>query len=66
MAEALGTMPVLVVLSSQTDQALTPLPVDTSGIPNDHREYAITWFLLAVVWAAMSLYLIWRVARRKD
>lgn len=66
MSDALGTLPVLVVLSSQTDPALTPLPINTSGIPNDHREYAITWFLLAAVWAAMSLYLIWRVARRKD
>ena len=27
------------------------MPVDTSGIPNDHWGYAITWFLLAAVWA---------------
>ena len=37
-----------------------PLGVD---IRNDHLEYAITWFLLAAVWAAMSLYLIWRLRR---
>jgi surfeit locus 1 family protein len=28
--------------------------VDTSGVPNDHYEYAITWFGLAAVWAVMS------------
>ena len=66
MSEVLDTLPVLVVLSSQTDPLLTPLPIDTRAIPNDHREYAITWFLLALVWAAMSGYLIWRVARTKD
>jgi surfeit locus 1 family protein len=29
--------------------------VDTSGVPNDHYEYAVTWFGLAAVWAVMSL-----------
>lgn len=68
IAAALGTEPVLVVardLSGAT-LAVSPLPVTTEGIPNNHREYAITWFSLAVVWAAMSGFLMWRVARRRD
>lgn len=65
MSEVLGSEPTLVVLSqsSQPDARLTALPVDTSNIKNDHREYAITWFLLALVWAAMSGYLIVRTLR---
>ncbi len=65
MAKTLGTEPVLVVLRdlSQPDQSVTPLPVDTSGIPNDHLEYAITWFSLAAIWAAMTGYLIWRMRK---
>ena len=68
MAEALETEPLMVVLrsTSQPDPRLTPLQVDTRGIKNDHREYAITWFLLAAVWAAMTIYLLTRIARRKD
>lgn len=68
MAEALGAEPVLVVARdlSGADLGVSPLPVTTAGIPNDHREYALTWFGLAAVWAAMSGYLMWRVARRKD
>ena len=68
MAEALDTERLMVVLrsTSQPDPRLTPLPVDTRGIKNDHREYAITWFLLAAVWAAMTLNLLTRIARRKD
>lgn len=68
MADALGTEPLMIVLSStsQPDPRLTPLPVDTSGIKNDHREYAITWFGLALVWAAMSVFLIVRTIRRKE
>ncbi len=68
MAEALGTEPILIVLrqASHYDPRMTPVPVDTAGIKNDHREYAITWFLLAAVWTVMSIWLITRIARRKE
>lgn len=67
MAAALGTEPVLVVART-TDEAVrvvTPLPVDSAGIPNDHLQYAVTWFLLAVVWAAMTVYLAVTLCRRQ-
>ncbi|QDY69514.1 SURF1 family protein [Qingshengfaniella alkalisoli] len=66
LSDYLGTEPVLLVLrTSDDDNAdLIPLPVDSSGIPNDHLEYAITWFLLAVVWAVMTGYLIYTLRAR--
>lgn len=68
MSEALGTEPLMVVVRdmSPPDPRLTQLPVDTSTIKNDHWEYAVTWFLLAIVWAIMSLYWIIRTTRQKD
>ncbi|SDD31366.1 SURF1 family protein [Ruegeria marina] len=60
MAAALGTDPVLLVARDRTDPGVTPLPVDTAGIPNDHLQYAITWFGLALVWAAMTTLFLWR------
>ena len=56
MAEALGTRPVLVVArdAPEAGGALQPLPVDTARIPNDHLQYAITWFSLAAVWLLMT------------
>ncbi|WP_170384957.1 SURF1 family protein [Ruegeria atlantica] len=60
LAAALGAEPVLLIARSQTDPNITPLPVDTAGIPNDHLQYAITWFGLALVWAAMTGYFLWR------
>ena len=67
MSDALGTLPIMVIASqtSPADQRLTPLPVTSAGIKNDHLEYAITWFLLAAVWAIMSLFLIRRTLRPK-
>jgi surfeit locus 1 family protein len=60
LAAALGAEPVLLIARSQTDPNVTPLPVDTAGIPNDHLQYAITWFGLALVWAVMTGYFLWR------
>ncbi|WP_170331228.1 SURF1 family protein [Ruegeria arenilitoris] len=60
LAAALGAEPILLIARSQTDPGITPLPVDTAGIPNDHLQYAITWFGLALVWAAMTGYFLWR------
>lgn len=65
MAATLGTEPVMVVLREPggDGQGIVPVPVDTSGIPNDHLQYAITWFSLAAVWAGMTAYLLWRIRR---
>lgn len=65
MAATLETEPVLVVaraLEPEID-GIAPLPVSVDAIPNNHREYAITWFALALVWAGMTAYLLWRMRR---
>ncbi len=66
MAAHLNAEPILIVASEPTGDAITPVPVDTSTIPNDHLGYAITWFLLALVWAVMTLALLWRIRQRKN
>lgn len=66
MAEVLGTEPVLVVLRSATqmDPSITPLPLDSAAIANNHLNYAITWFSLAAVWLGMTAFWLWRIRRR--
>ncbi|MEM8692793.1 MAG: SURF1 family protein [Pseudomonadota bacterium] len=66
MAETLETAPILLVLREESfvGENVTPLPVDTGNIPNDHLQYAITWFSLAVVWLGMTVYFIRRSPRR--
>ena len=66
LADALKTEPILIVASdiSPGGGKVTPLPVDTAGIPNDHLQYAITWFSLAAVWMIMSLAFLWHTQNR--
>jgi surfeit locus 1 family protein len=66
LAAALGTEPVMVVARAVKgeEQGVVPVPVDASAIPNDHRQYAITWFSLAAVWAGMTVFFLWRIRRR--
>jgi surfeit locus 1 family protein len=42
------------------------MPVDTAAIPNDHLQYAITWFSLAAIWLLMTLYFLRRGAAAKQ
>ena len=66
MAAQLRTQPVLIVASAVEGdaQGIEAMPIGISGIPNNHLEYAVTWFLLAAVWAGMTVYLISRIRRR--
>jgi surfeit locus 1 family protein len=64
MAAKLNTEPTFIVARAPTGDAITPMPVDTSSIPNDHWGYAITWFLLAATWAGMTGLLVWRIRQR--
>lgn len=66
MAERLATEPVLVIARSDTGDGIEPLPVDGAAIPNDHLNYAITWFSLAAVWSGMTALLLWRIRRRTE
>lgn len=64
MAAALGTEPVLAVLETpMTGDWPRPVPV-TVDLPNDHLEYALTWFSLAAIWAGMTVLLVRRERRR--
>lgn len=64
MSDALGTAPVLVIARTETDPGIRVMPVTTEGIPNDHFEYAMTWFLMAVTWVGMTGFALWRIRRR--
>jgi len=63
MAQVLGTEPVLVSAKTDTGQGVEPLPIGIDGIPNNHLQYAVTWFSLAAIWAGMTVFALWRIRR---
>ena len=56
MAGELKTLPILLIAGSSTDKGITSLPVNIDNIPNNHLEYAMTWFSLAGIWGVMSVF----------
>jgi surfeit locus 1 family protein len=67
MANRLGTEPVLIVARSLSPEtSVTPQPVTSAGIPNNHLQYAITWFSLAFIWAAMTASFLWRSRAKSE
>ena len=66
VAYALQTEPILIILKESTlkDKNINPMPIDTTHIPNDHLQYAITWFSLAIIWALMSCLFIWTTRQK--
>jgi surfeit locus 1 family protein len=66
VASALQTEPILFILKDSTlkDKNIKPMPIDTTHIPNDHLQYAITWFSLAIIWALMSCLFIWTTRQK--
>jgi len=67
VASALQTEPILIILKDSTlkDKNIKPMPIDTTHIPNDHLQYAITWFSLAIIWALMSCLFVWTTRRKR-
>ena len=68
MADVLGAEEVLVIAEtvSGPDLGITPVPIDTNDIPNNHLGYTVQWFGLAAVWAIMSGWLGLRTLRKEE
>jgi len=67
MAAALGTEPVMLVAETPPPAAEWPAPQPVSvNLPNDHLEYAITWFSLCAIWAGMTVALVLRLRRKGE
>lgn len=66
MAAHLNTEPVLVVARRVAGdaQGVQPIPLDITGIPNNHLSYAVQWFSFAVICFGMTMALAWRIRRR--
>lgn len=57
MAEALEAEPLLLVAEANAADWPKPMPV-TVNLPNDHLQYAITWYSLALIWIVLTVILL--------
>ncbi|MEM7545995.1 MAG: SURF1 family protein [Pseudomonadota bacterium] len=62
MADLFGTEEVLIVAETSTavDDWPIPQPIEAVNVTNNHLEYALTWATLALAWAAMTGWLVFR------
>ena len=67
MANFLKTEKVLIVATKLRQVPNFNIQDPTINIPNNHLQYAITWFLMGGLWLAMSIYFFFKnVRKRKD
>jgi len=68
LAAFLNTEPVMLVLraSEPPHPLIQPMPVDEVSIPDNHLGYAVQWFLMALAWAGMTVFFLWRIRAQRD
>ena len=60
MANFLKTQPILVVATENRLDASIEMQDPTNDIPNNHLQYAITWFMMSILWFSMSVYFVYK------
>jgi len=66
LARTLNTEPLLIIARSDTGDGVEAFPLDAANIPNNHLNYAITWFLMAIAWFGMTVALLSRIKRQSS
>ena len=65
MASFLETQPILVVATENRLDPSLKMQDPTIDIPNNHLQYAITWFMMAILWFGMSAYFVYKMLVKK-
>tara|TARA_B100001057_G_scaffold76476_1_gene71210 strand:+ start:55 stop:717 length:663 start_codon:yes stop_codon:yes gene_type:complete len=60
MASFLKTEPILVVATENRLDPSIKMQDPTNDIPNNHLQYAITWFMMSILWFGMSVYFVYK------
>ena len=60
MANFLEAEPILVVATKNRLDPSIKMQDPVNGIPNNHLQYAITWFMMSILWFGMSVYFVYK------
>ena len=61
MSSYLNTKPIMVILSSKVNDENIVITRLSPNFVNNHLQYSVTWFSMAIAWLFMSIYLIVRI-----
>ena len=65
MASFLETQQILVVATENRLDPSLKMQDPTREIPNNHLQYAITWFMMSILWFGMSVYFVYKLIKKK-
>ena len=66
MASFLETQQILVVATEKRLDPSLKMQDPISDIPNNHLQYAITWFMMSILWFGMSAYFVYKMIKKKE
>ena len=61
MSSYLNTKPIMLILSSKVNDENVVITRLSPNFVNNHLQYSVTWFSMAIAWLFMSVYLIIRI-----
>ena len=65
MASFLEAQPVLVVATENRLDPSIKMQDPIREIPNNHLQYAFTWFMMSILWFGMSVYFVYKMIEKK-
>ena len=60
MASFLEAQPIMVVATQNRLDPSIKMQDPTNDIANNHLQYAITWFMMSILWFGMSVYFVYK------
>ena len=65
MASFLEAQPVLLVATENRLDPSIKMQDPIREIPNNHLQYAFTWFMMSILWFGMSTYFVYKMKEKK-
>ena len=66
MSECFSTHATLVVATEDKLETQLKMQNPSINISNNHLQYAITWFMMSILWFGMSVYFVYKVDKKEE
>ena len=66
MSDFLSTIALLVVATEDKHETKLKMQKPSINIPNNHLQYAFTWFMMSILWFGMSVYFVYKIDKKEE